>query len=151
MAVTSRIAAAQDGLLAALQAQAAGQGSPLAGVQLTLGWPVDQQAESCWVDEAGSAEQAFASTTSPSTAEDEETIRLTVRVLVRRGELSYKEARDRALAIAGEVHEALRADRTLGGAVFDAVVVGLDLESGVEGEARLVGVSVRVEARAFLA
>jgi hypothetical protein len=151
VSTTSRLGAAQDGLLVLLQAQQAGVGSPLEGVQLTLGAPLDQQAESCFVDDGATSDQNFSSTgASAGSYEEEETIRLAVRVLVRRGELAYKEARDRGLAIAGETHEALRADRTLGGAVSDASVVGVEIESGIDGENRLVGVTVRVQASAYL-
>lgn len=152
MSVASRLGAAQDGLLAALQTQQAAPGSPLAGVQLTLGWPLDQQAECCFVLDRGRSEQSWSST-GPSVAghEDEERLELEVRVIVRLSAPEYRAARDRALAIAGEVPEALRADPTLGGAVADSWVASTELDSAVDGESRYVGVSVRVEARAYLA
>ena len=150
MSTTSRIAAAQDGLLAAIAAQQAGPGSPLAGVQLALGHPIDLQAEAVWVADDASSDQAHAATSQPGSEDRGETIELQAKCFVVRGELDYKTARDRALALAGEVEDAVRADRSLGGAVFDAETQGLDLESGVDGENRLVGVTVRIRSTAYL-
>lgn len=138
-----RIATVQDGLFAALQARAAIGGNPLQNVQLTLGWPLDQQASSCWVDEAVTSTQE-GELSRAGGASERETIDLSVRVLVRRGDLTFTAARDTALNMADEVQNALVADRTLGGSCFDSNITSTEFESGVDGENRFAGVIIRV-------
>ncbi len=152
MAVSSRLGAAQDGLYGLLRTRQQLPGSPLRGVQLSLGWPADPQSEICSVAEQASSDQEWSSTgLQVASHEDEERLRLEVRILVRRSGSEFAPARDRALEIAGEVAAAVRADWTLGGAVADSTVVGTEMDGGADGEARYCGVTVRLEARAYLA
>jgi hypothetical protein len=144
MSTTTRIAAAQDGLFALLQARPG-----LAGVQLVLGTPADLRPEAVWIAEESRSEQSFAATTGQ--AEDrEEQIELTVHAVASRGDLELVPVRDRAIALAAEVEAAVRADRTLSGSVWDAEVTGLEISGGIDGDRRIVDVQVQVRARAWL-
>jgi len=131
MALTSRLKVAEDALLAAIQAQAAGGGSPPAGVALQLGSPGSgRKAEHVWIGEEATAEQSWAYTQQPNLREKAEVVELHVFVAGLRGSGDYDDVRDRLQELAAEVEEAVLTDATLGGAVFDSEVIRTDRAGG---------------------
>jgi hypothetical protein len=131
MALTSRLKVAEDALLAAIQTQAAGVGSPLAAVALQLGNPgLGRKAEHVWIGEEATAEQSWAYTQQPNLGEKAEVVELHVFVTVQRGGGDYDDVRDRLQVLAAEVEKAVLADSTLGGAVFDSEVIRIDRAGG---------------------
>lgn len=152
MALTSRWAAAQDALLAALQARPA-LASLVAARALTLGYPaLGAQAEAMWISGAVTEwVQGAGSTGTSTTAQREETFTLAVNVLVAKTGADYKTPRDRALTLAAELEAVLRADWTLGGALFEAFVAGGEVQEGVADTQRQVLVTIEVRCRAWLA
>lgn len=150
MSLTSRIGAAQDGLLAAINTQAALPANPLAGVTRTLGEPGTLKKEHVWISEDADAEQTWDVTGSGAQAK-RETFELQAVVLVVKAGNVYKAARDRALLFAGEIEQAVRADPKLAASVWDAEVVRVEMRSGAVEKARGVELHVIVRASEFLA
>jgi hypothetical protein len=120
MAKTSRIGAAEDALFGLLTARQAIGGAwslpevPGAKVELTLGHPGgDLQKQHVWIPGESTSDQVW-ETTIGQTGQKTETITLSVAVWVNLEALDYRENRDRALELAGEVELAVRDDFTLG-------------------------------------
>jgi len=120
MATTSRIGAAEDALFDLLAARQTIGGvwnlPEVAGakVELTLGHPGgDLLKQHVWIPGESESEQTW-ETTIGQTGQKTETITLSVAVWVNLEAFDYRENRDRALELAGEVELAVRADFTLG-------------------------------------
>lgn len=146
MALVSRLDAAEDGLLAALQGQAG-----LSGVALRLGDPGSGvQADHVWVSEGADATWDPDVTMGPSPSMDE-VFELRVVVLVARPGDDYATVRDRLMALADEVTQAVAANRTLGGAVEDCYVVRVERDGGLTDSGRVLLAEVRVRCRSALA
>lgn len=149
-AAASAINAAEDGLLARIQAQAS-QGPTLTGVPMRLGDPGREVGvEQIWIAENVDATQAPATSGAPSRYERREEIQLHVMVLVVQAGDDYKAARDRAGALADEVERAVLADPGLGGAVWDATVTAITKRSGANERGRAILLDITVEAVAAL-
>lgn len=151
MARTSRIGAAQAGLRSLLEVRRALAGNPLADVEIDEGWPPKgPQKEHVWIaaHPRSPAEQKW-QTTGPNASKDE-SFRLLINCLVTKSTESYAETRDRALALAGEVEIAVRADATLGGAVMNAEVATTDLDEAVGPNLRQVLAVVEIACEAVL-
>lgn len=149
MPLTSQLAAAEDALLAALQAQAAEGGSPLAGVALQLGNPGSgRKVEHVWISEDATGEQSW-DTTGSGAQSKTEVITLTVFVFVQKGS-TYSEFRDRLQALVGEVEQAILADFRLGGAVDDSEVVRVDRAGGRTETGYMVAAEVQVRCTRWL-
>lgn len=147
MALTTRIAAAQDGLKTLIDARVA-----LATVKRILGDPLKALAkETIWISgDIEEGERVF-ELTGDDLAPEEETFFILCHAFVMLTGDNYKKARDRALVLAGEIELAIRSDRTLGGSVEDETeIVGFELASGALGQARVVEVMLRVRCRAIL-
>lgn len=153
MALTSRLAAAEDGLLSAIQTQAAVPGSALAGVALRLGDPGSGiRPEHVWIREEATAERLTDVTPQAvATGGDEERFELMVRIMTTRSGDDYDTLRDRATALAAEIETAVLNARTLGGAVEDAFVTRIERETGATEAGRAIVTTVVVEAVAWLA
>lgn len=152
MALTSRLAAAEDGLLAAINTRAAIALNPLEGVAIRLGDPGSgARPEHVWIIEEATAEQTSDLSTADAGAGREELFELSVRVLATRSGEDYPGLRDRSTAMGAEVEIAVAADRTLGGAVEDCEVVRLERSTGATEVGRAILLTVVVRARAWLA
>lgn len=153
MALTSRLAAAEDGLLAALVARQALPANPLAGVALRLGDPGSgARPEHVWIGEEATAEQVsdLSSQDTPTGGREEE-FSLRVLVLATRSGEDYTALRDRATAMTAEVEETVRTNRTLGGAVEDSEVERIERMTGASENGRMILTTVFVKARGWLA
>ena len=148
MSLTSRLAAAEDGLLAAIAGRA-----NLAAVPKRLGDPGSGvRPEHIWIAEEATAEQlSDLSSQDVPTGGREENFSLRVVVLVSRSGDDYKALRDRLTALVLEVEEAVRLNRRLGGAVEDSEVERLERTTGAVEGARMAQMNVWVRARAWLA
>lgn len=150
--LTSHLADAEDGLLAAIQTQAATPSSAIAGVALRLGDPGSgARPEHLWIAEEASAEQTSDVSSASGGSGREERFELTVNVLASRSGDDYVALRDRATALVAEVETAVAADRTLGGAVEDSEVIRLERQTGASEVGRAILTAVVVEARVWLA
>jgi hypothetical protein len=152
MPLTSRLAAAEDALLAAIVAQAALPANPLAGVALRLGDPGSGvRPEHVWVAEDARAEQVsdLSSQEFPSGGR-EETFEMRVLVLVTRSGDDYEALRNRATALAAEVETAVADDRRLGGSVEDCEVVRIERAGGATEMGRGILTTIYIGARAWL-
>lgn len=151
MARISAVPAAQDGLKAALETQAALPANPLAGVLYGLGEPAEIRGEQAvWVREEPERqpEQRFDSTGIGAQRKYEE---FTLRVgcfAARTGD-DYTGVRDLAMDLAAEVELAVLADEDLGGGVFLAMVSGTRIESGALAGKRGMIVDVLVRCQAY--
>jgi hypothetical protein len=153
MALTSRLAAAEDGLEAAIIAQAALPANPLAGVAFRVGDPGSGvRPEHVWIVEEADAEQVsdLSSQETPAGGR-EENFSLRVRVLVSRSGDDWEAIRNRLTALAAEVETAVADNRTLGGAVEDCEVERIQRQSGASETGRAGLVTIYVKARAWLA
>lgn len=146
--LTSRLAAAEDGLLAAIADRAG-----LAGVPVRLGDPGSGvRPEHIWI-----AEEATARQVSDLSSQDtplggrEENFELRVLIVATRSGDDYETLRDRATALCLEVEEAVRTTRKLGGAVEDSEVIQIERVSGATETGRAILTTVTVMARAWLA
>jgi hypothetical protein len=105
-------------------------------VALQLGNPGSgRKAEHVWIGEDATAQQSWAYTQQPTIGEKAEVVELSVLVAVQRGGGDYDDVydddfRDRLQTLAAEVEEAVLADATLGGAVFDSEVTRIDRAGG---------------------
>jgi hypothetical protein len=148
MALTSRLAAAEDGLLAAIA------GRPeLAGVALRLGDPGSGvRPEHIWLVEEALAERVTDVTPQATNAGGyDERFEIAVRVLATRSGDDYEALRNRAMELVAAIENAVLENRTLGGAVEDSEVVRLERESGATENGRGILTTVVVEGRAWLA
>lgn len=147
MSLTSRLAAAEDGLLAAIQGR-----SGLAGVTVSLGDPGSgARPEHVWLVEEAIAERVTDVTPQASASGGyDERFELSVRVLATRSGDDYRALRDRSTALLLEVEEAVRTDPRLGGAVEDSEVIRIERESGATENGRGILATVIVEGRAWL-
>jgi hypothetical protein len=148
MALTSRLAAAEDGLLAAINGRAA-----LAAVPVELGDPgAGVRDEHIWIAEEATADQVsdLSSQYDPLGGR-EETFELNVRVMATRSGNDYEALRNRSVELVTEVETAVAEDRKLGGAVEDCEVRRIERGSGATEAGRLILTTVVVEARAWLA
>jgi hypothetical protein len=152
MPLTSRLAAAEDGLLAAIVAQAALPANPLAGVALRIGDPGSgARPEHVWiVEEASTAQVSDLSSQETPSGGREETFEIMVRVLASRSGDDYVALRNRATALAAEIETAVADNRTLGGAVEDCEVVRIERETGATEVGRAIVTTVVVFARSWL-
>jgi hypothetical protein len=148
MSLTSRLAAAEDGLLAAIQGR-----SELAGVAIRLGDPGSApRPEHIWIVEAATAERVTDVTPQATNAGGyDERFELSVRVLATRSGDDYAALRDRAMELCAAIENAVIEDRRLGGAVEDSEVVRLERETGATENGRGILSTVVVEGRAWLA
>lgn len=145
MALTTRLKAAEDGLLAALVAE-----TGLAGIPLRLGDPgAGVRPEHVWI-----AEEATASQLSDLSAQTdggrEESFELQVKVIVTRSGDDYAALRDRATVLVQAIEHAVTNTRTLGGAVEDCEVIRIERTTGATEIGRGILHVVAIEARAWL-
>jgi hypothetical protein len=142
VSLTSKMEAAENGLLVALQAQAA-----LTGVQVQLGDPGSAPpAEIVWITE--DAEAAWdPDVTMGLTPSMDELYELHVKVLVFRAGDDYTAIRDRAAVLAGAVETAVGAYRTLNAAVDDSYVTHVKRATGATNEGRGIETEITVHAR----
>lgn len=152
MVLTSRLKAVEDALKAAIQAQAAGGGSPLAGVAIRLGNPGSgRKAEHVWISEDASAEQTWeVSAASAATATKAEVVSLAVFVYVQKAGDDYEAVRDRLQAMIGEVEQAVSTDPTLQGVAFDAEVTKIDRAGGRHEKGWMMAAEVSVRITDYL-
>lgn len=146
MALTSRLAAAEDGLLAALTAA-------LAPVVVFLGDPgATVPAEAVWIAEDASADQVsdLSSQSTPAGGR-EESFELRVVVWTTAPGDDYPTIRSRAQTLAATVESTVAANRTLGGAVEDCEVSRIERHTGATGQGRAIQLDVFVAARSWLA
>jgi hypothetical protein len=143
MTLVSKMEAAENGLLVAMQAQAA-----LTGVQVQLGDPGSSPPrEIVWITE--DAEAAWdPDVTMGTTPSFDELYELHVKVLVFRSGDDYTALRDRAAELSGAVETAVGAYRTLNGAVDDSYVVGVKRSTGATNEGRGIETEITIRARA---
>lgn len=147
MSILTTLAAAEDGLLAALQAAAG-----LTGVPLRLGDPGSGvRPEHVWIAEEAVVEQVSDVSEGGTAGGREETFELNVRILTTRGGDDFAALRDRATALVQAVEAAVAADRTLGGAVEDCEVSRIERESGATDVGRGILHTVVVTVRSWLA
>ena len=150
MAATSRLAAAELGLFHLLEDRAAIGGNPLEGVPLSYGWPGDElAAEHVWIGEEATSEQKWEITGSGTQAKTE-VATLEVWFWNLTPGNTYVMARDRILAMVGELEIALRADWQLDGQVFDATLTRIRKAAAPAGDTRGLFVRADVEFTAWL-
>jgi len=150
MAATSRLAAAELGLFHLLEARAAIVGNPLEGVPLSYGWPGDElAAEHVWIGEEATSAQEWQITGSGTQAKTEvATFEVWFWNLTPGN--TYPMARDRILAMVGELEIALRDDWQLDGQVFDATLTRIRKAAAPAGDTRGLFVRADVEFTAWL-
>ncbi len=119
MAATSRLGAAEDGLYTAVAARPG-----FAGVPFDRANPGSalQTPQHVWIGSSEVTAQTWDVTGAGAQLRQEA---FTVQVYIRAVDTDVRAARDKALTLAGEVEAALRADWTLGGAVFSASVAAM--------------------------
>lgn len=140
----SVVAAAQDALLALLQASATDVVN-----DAVLGQPIDPPAEGVWVYEDVRAEHQWSQTGS-TTFELDETFTLRIGVAVRVTG-NWTAARDRAMVLAGEVEEIVFANPKLSGTIFECHIGPWALNRLMAGDsASIAVVDVSVECEAFV-
>jgi hypothetical protein len=150
MSRTSRLAAAELGLFHLLEARAAIAGNPLADVPLAYGWPGDElAAEHVWIGEEATSTQEW-QITGTGTQAKTETASLEVWFWVVTPGNTYPVARDRILAMVGELEIALRDDWQLEGQVFDATLTRIRKAAAPADNARGLFVRADVEFIAWL-
>ncbi len=150
MSATSRLAAAEIGLFHLLEARAAIVGNPLSGVPMSYGWPGDELAEEhVWIGEEATSEQQWQITGSGTQAKTEVATLEVWFWLVTPGN-TYPVARDRILAMVGELEIALRNDWKLQGTVFDATLTRIRKAAAPAENARGLFVRADVEFTAWL-
>lgn len=151
MAASTRIAAAQDALRT-LVAGRANLATLEAKKRITVGWPSQgPDEEHIWISGDVTDWRQEWELTGAGTQAREERFVLTVHVLATKTGADYAAARDRVLALIAEVEAALRASLTLSGSVFDAEMLGGQLEEQPsEDGRRQVVASLRVGVHAFL-
>lgn len=150
MPATSRLAAAEIGLFNILEDRAALPANPLAGVPISFGWPGDElAAEHVWIGEEATSEQEWQITGSGTQAKTE-TATFEVWFWVVTPGNTYPVARDRILAMVGELELALRADIHLDGTVFDATLTRIRKAAAPADQARGLFVRADVEFVAWL-
>lgn len=150
MSRTSRLAAAEVGLFHLLEARAAIMGNPIAGVPGSYGWPGDElAAEHWWIGEEATSTQEWQITGSGTQAKTE-TATLEVWFWVVTPGNTYPVARDRILAMVGELEIALRDDWQLEGVVFDATLTRIRKAAAPAENARGLFVRADVQFTAWL-
>ena len=150
MSRTSRLAAAEIGLFHLLEARAAIAGNPIADVPLSYGWPGDElAAEHIWIGEEATSTQEWQITGSGTQAKTE-TATLEVWFWCVTPGNDYVTARDRILAMVGELEIALRDDWQLEGVVFDATLTRIRKAAAPAENARGLFVRADVEFTAWL-
>jgi hypothetical protein len=142
MTLVSKMEAAEDGLLVAMQAQAA-----LSGVQVQLGDPGSAPpAEIVWITEDAEASWD-PDVTMGSTPSMDELYELHVKVVVLMAGDDYTAIRDRAAVLMGAVETAVGDYRTLNGAVDDSYVTNVKRSTGATNEGRGIQAEITVRAR----
>lgn len=150
MPATSRLAAAEIGLFNILEDRAAIPANPLGGVPISFGWPGDElAAEHVWIGEEATSEQEWQITGSGTQAKTE-TATFEVWFWVVTPGNTYPVARDRILAMVGELELALRTDIHLDGTVFDATLTRIRKAAAPAENARGLFVRADVEFTAWL-
>jgi hypothetical protein len=147
MSLTTRLGAAEDGLLAIMQ------GRPeLAGVAVQLGDPGSApQPEHVWIVEEATAERVTDVTPqATATGGYDERFELMVRVLAIRSGNDYEALRNRALELVAGIELGVIADPKLNGAVEDSEVIRVERQSGATENGRGILTTVVVEGRAWL-
>lgn len=145
MSATS-IWAVQDALLAKLQASTTLIEEE---TQISLGWPTKGPAsEHVWISGRVEPTEQRPQLTTGANPTRHEQYTLSVICFVKRRTDDFIEARDRAKTLADAVELAVQSDSEVGGA-FYAHVVGHDVEEGIEDDARVVVVTIRVEITAY--
>jgi len=146
MSFTTRIAAAQDALATLLRARGA-----LAGVTVDVGRPLQPRAEHIWLEEdIAQWTQSQATTGDISTAQRDEEFFLPVVVAVKQTGDGFTTVRDRALVLAGEVEQTVRANHKLSNTVFFAEVIPVAMDGGRSGTERLCVILLNVRCDAIL-
>ena len=147
---TSRLVAAEIGLFNLIEARAAIPGNPLADVPLSYGWPGDElAAEHVWIGEEATSTQEW-QITGTGTQAKTETATFEVWFWVVTPGNTYPVARDRILAMVGELEIALRDDWQLDGQVFDATLTRIRKAAAPADQARGLFVRADVEFTAWL-
>lgn len=151
MSRTSRLAAAEIGLFHLLEGRAAIAGNPLEGVPLSYGWPGDLELanEHVWIGEEATSTQEWQITGSGTQAKTE-TASLEVWFWHTVPGTDYPTARDRILAMVGELEVALRDDWKLQEMVFDATLTRIRKGAAPAENARGLFVRADVEFTAWL-
>ena len=150
MSRTSRLAAAEMGLFHLLEARAVIGGNPLEGVPLSYGWPGDELAEEhVWIGEEATSTQEWQITGSGTQAKTE-VATLEVWFWNMTPGNTYAVARDRILAMVGELEIALRDDWQLDGQVFDATLTRIRKAAAPAADTRGLFVRADVEFTAWL-
>lgn len=151
MALTTSIDEAETALKAAIVARSVIPANALAGVKIDLGHPGSSLLnEHVWISGVADAEHGR-ETTGIGAEQHYERYDLRVNVW-RSGQVNdYATLRTRAHAMAAEVEEALRADHTLGGVVWDAIVSRVARDEGPWGDTgRAMNIELTVTCRQFL-
>lgn len=147
MALTSRIAAAQDALRTLLDARAA-----LDTVKVDVGEPDTIMAEHIWI--AGTINEwrneQDVSAGTMATAPREETFNLPVVCVVKKHAATYTAVRDRCLVLAGEVEKQLRDSHTINSTVQMAEVFPVSMDEGRDGSERACVIVLDVACRVWL-
>lgn len=142
---TSRVAAAEDALLAALQAD--GTLAAIAGPP-QLFEPSDPLDEQVWIAEESESTQDVHTTGNVPTRQEDFTIR--VVVFVAKTGNDYKAVRDRGVALVAAIENVVRTNFTLTGAAFFADAVGVRRTSGAWEKRRGVVHEVSIRVRTYL-
>lgn len=137
----------QDGLLTKLNAS-----TPLTDVAKCLGWPTGGPArEQIFISGNVERTQQAPHLTTSANATRHELLTMSVVVFVKWETDDYTEVRNRAKTLADAVEVAVQGDSSLGGVAFYAQIVSHDVEEGIEDDARLVVVTLRVGVSAYFA
>lgn len=148
MSLTSRLAAAEDGLAVAVLAR-----PELAGVAFRIGDPGSGvRPEHIWIVEEAEADQ-LSDLSSQKTPQGgrEESFALRVRVMVSRSGDDWSLLRDRLTELGHAVETAVAESRTLGGAVEDCEVERIERQSGASESGRAGLLTLYVRCRVWLA
>lgn len=147
----SAIEAAEGAIKAAIVTRQAGPGSAvLDGIPIEMGFPgADVGREEIWVAEEVDSTQVW-ETSGAGNQQRRETFTVRVNVFVVESGNDFETLRDRVRDITAEIEAAIRADHTLGGAVWHAAVAGVERDSGAKKDARLVQRTVLIDVMAFV-
>jgi hypothetical protein len=153
VSLTSRLSAAEDGLLAILQAQAALPSNPMAGIPLRLADPGSGvQQTHIWIPETAVATQTPTVTDQGggTIGEREEILTLRVVVFVMQAGDDYVTLRNLGDGLVAEVQKAIFASRTLNGSVQDSWVEQVERSGGLTERGRVMDWTISVHAIAEL-